>query len=71
MSAVLREWVWVFLVFWIFMTVFGFAKRDSIVKMIAGLVGMVFGILYLSSSFLIGLGMILLNFYLLYDAIVS
>lgn len=69
MSATLREWVWVFLVFWIFTTVFAYVKRDEIASMIAGLLGIVFGILYLSTSFLIALGMILINFYLLLDAI--
>ena len=71
MSASLREWVWVFLVFWIFMTVFAHVKRDEIVTMIAGLIGVVFGILYRSTSFLIALGMILINFYLILDAITS
>lgn len=67
----MTEWIWVFLVFWVFVTCFGLAKGDPIVKMIGGLLGMVFGILYLSTSFLMGLGMVLLNFYLLYDAITS
>jgi predicted membrane protein len=73
MSAVatLREWVWVFLVFWIFITVFAEVKKDEIAKMIAGLIGIVFGIMYISTNFLIGLGMILINFYLLLDAITS
>lgn len=71
MSAIMREWVWVFLVFWVFMTVFAHVKRDEIVTMIAGLLGVVFGILYLSTSFLIGLGMILINFYLILDASTS
>jgi predicted membrane protein len=71
MSATLREWVWVFLVFWIFLTVFAHVKRDEIVTMIAGLIGIVFGVLYLSTSFLIALGMILINFYLILDAITS
>ena len=65
----MTEWVWVFLVFWIFVTVFGLAKRDSIVRMIAGFLGIAFGVLFLSTSYLVGLGMVLLNFYLLYDAI--
>ncbi len=69
MNAILREWVWVFLVFWVFMTVFGHVKKDDIVKIISGLMGMIFGILYLSTSFLIGLTMVFLNFYLIYDAI--
>ena len=67
----MNEANWIFLVVWIFGTVFGLAKKDSIVKMIAGLIGMVYGILYLSTSFLLSLGLILLNFYLIYDAIVS
>ncbi len=67
----MREWVWVFLVFWIFTTVFAHVKRDEIVTMIAGLLGVVFGILYLSTSFLLALGMILINFYLILDAITS
>ena len=71
MSATMREWVWVFLVFWIFMTVFAHVKRDEIITMIAGLLGVVFGILYLSTSFLLALGMILINFYLILDAITS
>ena len=71
MSATMREWVWVFLVFWIFMTVFAHVKRDEIMTMIAGLLGVVFGILYLSTSFLLSLGMILINFYLILDAITS
>jgi hypothetical protein len=37
--------------------------------MIGAILGIIFGILYLSTSFLIALGMVLLNFYLLYDAI--
>ncbi len=71
MSSQMREWVWVFLVFWVFVTVFSHVKRDEILKMIAGLLGVVFGILYLSTSFLISLGMILINFYLILDAITS
>ncbi len=71
MSATMREWVWVFLVFWIFMTVFAHVKRDEIITMIAGLLGVVFGILYLSTHFLMALGMILINFYLIIDAITS
>ena len=69
MSSTMREWVWVFLVLWIFTTVFGHVKRDEIVAMIAGLLGMLFGVVYLSTSFLIGLTMVLINFYLIYDAI--
>ncbi len=65
----MTEWIWVFLVFWIFVTVFGFVKRDAIVRMIAGLLGMIFGIVYLSTSFIVALSMVFLNFYLLYDAI--
>ena len=64
----MNEWVWVFLVFWIFVTVFGFVKRDEIVSAIGGILGIIFGIMYLSTDFMISLGMILLNFYLLYDA---
>ena len=67
----MNESNWIFLVIWIFATVFGLAKKDPVVKMIAGLIGIVYGILYLSTSFILALGMILLNFYLLYDAIVS
>lgn len=62
------ESVWIFFVFWIFVTVFGWVKRDGIVKSIGGILGIVYGILYLSTDFLASLGMILLNFYLLYDA---
>ena len=67
----MNESNWIFLVIWIFATVFGLAKNDSVVKMVAALIGMVYGIFYLSTSFLLALGMILLNFYLLYDAIVE
>ena len=69
MSATLREWVWVFLVFWIFMTVFSPVKKDDILKMISALAGIFFGVLYISTSFLIALTMILINFYLILDAI--
>ena len=65
----MTEWIWVFLLFWIFSTVFGHAKEDPIVRMIAALLGMIFGILYLSTSFIVALSMVFLNFYLLYDAI--
>lgn len=64
----MNEPVWIFLVFWVFVTVFGWVKKDGIVKSIGGILGVVFGILYLSTDFLASLGMILLNFYLLYDA---
>ena len=67
----MNESNWIFLVVWIFATVFGLAKGDPVVKMIAGLIGMIYGIFYLSTSFLLALGMILLNFYLIYDAIVE
>lgn len=67
----MNESNWIFLVVWIFATVFGFAKKDPVVKMISALIGMVYGIFYLTTSFVLALGMILLNFYLLYDAIVS
>ena len=67
----MNESNWIFLVVWIFATVFGFAKRDSIVKMIAAVIGMIYGVLYLQTSFILSLGLILLNFYLLYEAIVS
>ena len=62
------EWVLFFLVFWIFVTVFGWLKKDGIVSAIGGILGIIFGIMYLSTDFMISLGMILLNFYLLYDA---
>ena len=65
----MTEWIWVFLVFWIFVTVLGLTKGDIIVRMIAAFLGIAFGVLYLSTSYLMGLGMVLLNFYLLYDAI--
>lgn len=65
----MTEWVWIFLVFWIFVTVFGLAKQDSIVRMIAGFLGIAFGVMYLSTSYLVGIGMAFLNFYLLYEAI--
>ena len=64
----MNEWVWVFLVFWIFVTVFGWVKKDEIISAIGGILGIIFGIMYLSTDFMISLGMILLNFYLLYDA---
>lgn len=64
----MTEWVWVFLVFWIFVTVFGWVKKDQVVRAIGGVIGIVFGILFLSTQFLIAMGMILLNFYLLYDS---
>ena len=64
----MNEWIWVFLVFWIFVTVFGWVKKDEIVSAIGGILGIIFGIMYLSTDFMISLGMILLNFYLLYDA---
>ena len=64
----MNEWVWVFLVFWIFVTVFGWVKKDEILSALAGILGIIFGIMYLSTDFMISLGMILLNFYLLYDA---
>ena len=67
----MNETSWIFLVVWIFATVFGLAKQDSVVKMIAGLIGIVYGILYLSQSFVLALGLILLNLYIVYDAIVS
>lgn len=67
----MNESNWIFLVVWIFATVFGLAKKDPVVKMISALIGIVYGILYLSTSFILALGMIFLNFYLLYDAIVS
>jgi len=65
----MTEWIWIFLVFWVFITVFGWVKKDDIIRAIAGLLGVMFGILYLSTHFLTGLGMILLNFYLVFDAI--
>ena len=64
----MNEWVWVLLVFWIFVTVFGWVKKDEIISAIGGILGIIFGIMYLSTDFMISLGMILLNFYLLYDA---
>jgi len=64
----MNEWVWVFLIFWIFVTVFGWIKKDEIISAIGGSLGIIFGIMYLSTDFMISLGMILLNFYLLYDA---
>lgn len=67
----MNESNWIFLVVWIFATVFGLAKRDPVVKMIAAIIGMIYGIFYLQTSFLLSLGLILLNFYLLYEAIVS
>ncbi len=67
----MNESNWIFLVVWIFATVFGFAKRDPIIKMIAALIGMIYGFLYLQTSFILALGLILFNFYLLYEAIVS
>ena len=67
----MNESNWIFLVVWIFATVFGLAKKDPVVKMISGLIGIVYGILYLRTAFILSLGMILLNLYLLYDAIVS
>lgn len=67
----MNESNWIFLVVWIFATVFGLAKRDPVVKMIAGLIGIVYGIMYLRTSFLLALGMVLLNLYLLYEAIVE
>lgn len=67
----MTEWIWIFLVFWIFVTVFGWVRKDEIIRAIGALLGIVFGILYLSTMFLVGLGMILLNFYLLYDAMIE
>ena len=67
----MNESNWIFILIWIFATVFGFAKRDPVVKMIAALIGMMYGIFYLTTSFVLALGLIFLNFYLLYDAIIS
>lgn len=65
----MTEWIWVFLVFWVFITVFGWVKKDEIIRAIGGILGIMFGVLYLSIHFLTALGMILLNFYLVFDAI--
>jgi len=65
----LTEWIWIFLVFWVFITVFGWVKKDEIVRAIGGILGIMFGVLYLSTHFLTALGMVLLNFYLVYDSI--
>jgi len=65
----MTEWIWIFLVFWVFITVFGWVKNDEIIRAIGGLLGMMFGILYLSTHFLTALGMVLLNLYLVYDSI--
>lgn len=65
----MTEWIWVFILFWIFITVFGWVKKDEIVRALAGLIGIMFGIFYLKSQFLLGLGIILLNLYLTYDAV--
>ena len=64
----MNETIWIFLVFWVFVTVFGWVKSDEIVSAIGGLVGIIWGIMYLATDFMSALGMILLNFYLLYDA---
>jgi predicted membrane protein len=69
MSSAITEPTWVFLVVWVFLTVFGHVKRDEILRMLAGLVGIVFGIMYLRTGFILALGMVLINLYLLYDAI--
>lgn len=65
----MTEWIWIFLVFWIFATVFGHVKKDEITRAIAGILGIVFGILILTVNFLLALGIILLNLYITYDAI--
>lgn len=67
----ITEGLWIFLIIWIFATIFGFAKKDPVVRMISSMIGIAYGILYLRTSFVLALGLILLNLYLLYDAIVS
>ncbi len=67
----ITESLWISLIIWVFVTLFGQWKEDDIVKMISAIVGVIFGILYLRTSLLFALGMILLNLYLLYDAMIE
>lgn len=68
---IMTEWVWVFLVLWIFMIAYSWTSKDDNVQAIGSMTGIVFGIIYLTNSFFIGLAMILLNFYLLFKALIK
>lgn len=67
----MTEWVWVFLVIWLFVIAFSYISKDFTVQAIGGIMGIVFGIIYLATTFLTGLAMILLNFYFVYQAVIE
>lgn len=65
------EWVWVTIVIWIFSLIYSAGMKDKNIQAIGSMLGIAFGIIYLPTSFVMGLAMILLNFYLLYQSVIE
>lgn len=68
-ETTMTEWVWVMLTIWFMLLLYSHIKKDDNIQTIDAVMGVIFGILYLRTSDLLGLLFIAVNIYLLYDSI--
>ncbi len=65
----MTEWIWVMLTVWIIILLIGQMKKDKNLQAIDAMIGIIFGVLYLSLSAMLDLALIVINLYLIYDAL--
>lgn len=64
------EQVWVSMVLWIFLLLIGFRFREYYVLAFSSVMGLILAVLIMAQTWtLLGLGLIALNLYLMYEAL--
>lgn len=66
----MEDIIWATILIWFFLLAFGYARNETVVKSSAGVLGLLLTIQLMGESFLIGLAILLLNIYIVYDALV-
>ena len=71
--TVINEEVWVGLVFWVFMVLLGLRyRKEGVILSLASVLGLIVSYLILTVGWtLIGLAMLVINLYLLYDGLMA
>lgn len=68
----MNEEVWVSLVVWIFLVLAGLRYREFYILAFSGLIGFILSVLILSLGWtLLGLGLLCVNLYLMYQSLVN
>jgi len=71
--TVINEEIWVGLVFWVFMVLLGLRyKKEGVILSLASVLGLIVSYLILTVGWtLIGLAMLAINLYLMYDGLMA